>query len=201
MGIENYPLYLIPGYLAWNFTFNAIINSSESILQSKYLITKIAFPNEIIILASIAVSFVDFTLSLLLFLIGAFIFSNIITLPLILVPLIIIIQILFTIGFSLIVATGSVYFKDIPKLIPILGNIFFFLTPIFYPLNFIPETLRSIVLINPLALIVMLFHDTMYYQKVPDPEIFTIAALISTLVFLAGFIVFNKFKYSFAELS
>ena len=74
MGLQNYPLFLIPGYLAWNFTFSSIVNSSESILQSKDLITKIAFPNEIIVLTNVVVGFVDFIISLIIFSIVILIF-------------------------------------------------------------------------------------------------------------------------------
>jgi len=201
MGLENYPLFLIPGYLAWNFTFSAIVNSSESILQSKDLITKIAFPNEIIVLTNVAVGLVDFVISLIIFIIVIFIFYPPVSYYITLVPVILFLQILLTVGVSMIVACISVYFKDVPKLIVVLGNIFFFLTPIFYPLDFIPSDFRIIALINPLAQIINIYHDLIYYKEFPSIILIIITATVSFTVFAIGFLVFNKLRFSFAELS
>ncbi len=201
MGLENYPLFLIPGYLAWSFTFSAIVNSSESILQSKELITKIAFPNEIIVLTNVAVGLVDFVISLLIFTVVIFIFYPPISYYITFVPIILFLQILLTIGVSMLVACISVYYKDVPKLIVILGNIFFFLTPIFYPLEFIPSDYQIVALINPLAQIINIYHDLIYYKEFPGTILIIITATISFAVFIIGFLVFNKLRYSFAELS
>jgi ABC-type polysaccharide/polyol phosphate export permease len=201
MGLENYPLFLIPGYLAWNFTFSAIVNSSESILHSKELITKIAFPNEIIVLANVAVGLVDFIISLFIFFIVIIIFYSPISYYITFVPIILFLQILLTVGVSMLVACISVYYKDIPKLIVIVGNIFFFLTPIFYPLELIPEKYRIITLINPLAQIINIYHNLIYYKIFPNPILITITALVSIGLFTLGFMVFNKLRFSFAELS
>lgn len=201
MGLDNYPLFLIPGYLAWSFTFGAIVNSSDSILQSKELITKIAFPNEIIVITNVAVGFVDFIISLFIFSIVALIFFAPVSSYMIFVPVIIFFQILLTTGVSMLVACISVYYKDVPKLIVILGNIFFFLTPIFYPLELIPSGYQDLALINPLAQIINIYHDLIYYKEFPDMIAILVTGTISLAVFIFGFWVFNKLRYSFAELS
>jgi ABC-type polysaccharide/polyol phosphate export permease len=201
MGLENYPLFLIPGYLAWTFTLNSIVNSSESILQSKDLITKIAFPNEIIVLTNIAVSLVDFVISLFLFIIILLIFYPPLSVHLFFVPIILILQLMLTIGLCMIVACVSVFFKDVPKLVIILGQVTFFLTPIFYPLEFIPSDYQSMVLINPIAQIIHVYHNLIYYEEFPDVVLIFIITTISFLTFLLGFLIFNRLRYSFAELS
>lgn len=201
MDLDNYPLFLIPGYLAWSFTFNSIINSSESILQSKDLITKIAFPNEIIVLTNIAVGFVDFIVSIIIFIIIILFFYPPVSLYLLFVPVILLLQIFFTVGLCMIVSCISVYFKDVPKLIIVAGNIVFFLTPIFYPLQFIPSDFKFVALINPIAQIISIYHSLIYYKELPDLVLFLITATISFFSFSLGFLIFNKLKHSFAELS
>jgi lipopolysaccharide transport system permease protein len=201
MGLENYPLFLIPGYLAWSFTFNSIITSSDSILQSKELITKIAFPNEIIVLTNIAVGLVDFLISLIIFIFIIVIFYSPISFYYLFVIPLLLIQILFTIGICMIVSCISVYFKDVPKLILVFGNIIFFLTPIFYPLSFIPSRFRNIILINPIAQIITIYHDLIYYKQSPDVILVVVSVAVSLGFFILGFFIFNKLRYSFAELS
>ena len=203
MGMERYPLFLIPGFLAWNFTLTAIINSSDSIIQSTYLITKISFPNEIFPFTSVGISLFDYIISLILYFIaiiiipGAFTFSY----PIFLLPIILIIQILITVGFALIVACISVYFRDVPKLVQVGGTVMFFLTPIFYPITYVPEKIQAILMLNPMAQIINYYHDIFYYDKMPNMLYLFGTFVFSLIIFFIGLAVFNKFKASFAELS
>ncbi len=202
MGMDNYHLYLIPGFLAWNFTLSAIVSASESIIQSKHLISKIAFPNEILVLANIAVCFVDFIVSVIIYLTvvlltGVVQFSNLF----LLLPAVVLLQILFTTGLGLFVATISVYFRDVPKLVQLAGTIMFFFTPVFYPLSNVPVVYQWILKLNPMTHIIGFYHAILYYNNVPDKIYALVMVFTFAAIFLAGFIVFNNFKHKFAELS
>ncbi len=201
MGLPNYPLFLIPGFLAWNFTFGALVSASESILQSKYLITKIAFPSEILPLTSVAVCLFDFLVSLAIYLLAVVILPPAVPIQIIALPLVIIMQILITIGISMLVACSSVFFRDIPKLVQVLGTLLFFLTPIFYPLSFIPEAWQPLVRLNPMTQIITFYHAILYEWVWPEPAAVAMSFLIALSLFVFGFWVFNRFKYKFAELS
>ncbi len=201
IGVENFPLLLIPGYLAWNFTFSAIQGASESIIESKYLITKIAFPNEIIVLASVAVSLTDFVVGMLVYLAAVLLLAPPFSPAVLLLPAIVALHVGFTLGVSFVVACGAVYFRDIPKLIPILGTILFFITPIFYTLEMVPEGIRRFIWVNPLTWIFSLYHDVLYYRSTPPLWLAAGVLLIAVVVLAAGLAVFRRVKTSFAELS
>jgi ABC-type polysaccharide/polyol phosphate export permease len=201
MGISDYPLFLIPGFLAWNFTFNSIVSSSESILDSQYLITKIAFPIEILTFAGIAVTLFDFLVTITLYLVVVVILSPSLPITTIALPLIIIFQALFTTGIALLVACGSVFFRDIPKLIPLLGTIFFFLTPIFYPLTFVPESFQFIIKLNPMTRFITLYHNLLYDKTWPDLWTFWTTCILAIACFIFGYWIFNRKRYVLAELS
>jgi len=201
MGLENYPLFLIPGYLAWNYSFNAITSLSATIINHRYLITKIAFPNEIIVIAGTSVFLLDFIIAGLLYLFIVLLFGFNFSIHILWLPLLLFLQVILTLGLSFIFSTVSVYFKDVPKLLIVIGTILFFLTPIFYPISYIPEGYRNIILLNPFALIINLYHDILYYNQQPDIIYLSISFVVSILIFLIGLRLFNKYKYSFAELS
>ncbi len=201
MGIENYHLFLIPGYLAWNFTFGSIVNASESILNSRYLITKIAFPNELIVFSSIAVSLFDFILSITLYIATFSWFFPILNWTLVYLPLVLLLQIILTAAISLIVSTMSVFFKDVPKLILVFGTVIFFLTPIFYPIEMVPEQFRKLFMLNPFAYLVDFYHQILYYHQAPSTNTLIFFSLLSFLLFFLGLKIFNRYKYTFAELS
>ncbi len=201
MGLPDYPLFLIPGFLAWNFTFSALIGASESILNSQYLITKISFPIEILTLSGVAVALFDFLLALILYLAAIVILPFTLPLTAIALPLVIIIQVLFTVGFALLAACSSVFFRDIPKLIPVLGTMMFFLTPIFYPLSFVPESFQPIIKLNPMTLIVSLYHNLLYDRIWPDTWALGSTFIMAVVSFIIGCWVFNRKRHILAELS
>ncbi len=201
MGLPDYPLFLIPGFLAWNFTFGSIISASESILNSQHLITKIAFPIEIPTLVNVAVTLFDFLVGLTLYLLAIVILPQRIPLTAIVLPFIIFTQVLFTIGIALLVACGSVFFRDIPKLIPVLGTMMFFLTPIFYPISAVPASLQPLLKLNPMTHLITFYHDLLYDHVWPDLLSFGAIFLLSIFVFIIGYWIFDRKRHALAELS
>jgi len=203
MGLSNYPLFLIPGFLAWNFFATSLNNSSEAIINSKDLISKIAFPKEILVIINIAVPLFDFVIAITLYLIvinlipGAYSFSPLI----LLLPLIVFLQLVVTFGLSLIIACLSVYFRDIPQLVQVGTILLFFLTPVFYPISFIPGKWHYIFQLNPMAILITFYHDIFYYNQLPDMKLF-LAVLAAGLIFVTvSLLIFNKYKKVFAEIS
>ncbi len=202
MGLENYPIFLIPGYLAWNFTYNSVINASESILSNKYLITKISFPSEILTIANVGVLLVDFIISLALYLVVCIILpTTSLSISMIALPLVVIMQIIFTVGLSMLIACISVFFLDVPKLVPVFGTIGFFLTPIFYPIEYIPEHLQKFLNLNPMMHFITIYHDILYRQTWPQSLHLVVIIVISLLMFVIGINVFRRKKHDFAELT
>ncbi len=201
MGLPNYPLFLIPGFLAWNFTFGSVVTASESIISSKYLITKIAFPSEILPIISVAVSLFDFLVSMGLYLLTVMILPPALPPQTVLLPVIILIQVVLTVGLALLVASTSVYFRDIPKLVQVFGNLIFFVTPIFYPLSFIPERWQPVLGLNPMTQIITFYHELLYDWTWPDSSAVAVSAVIAVLFLVLGLWVFNRCKHGFAELS
>jgi ABC-2 type transport system permease protein len=116
-------------------------------------------------------------------------------------PLVMFVQILFTVGLAMLVACGSVYFRDVPKLVQIIGTLMFFLTPIFYPLDFIPEALRSVIRINLMAPIITFYHNILYDKTWPAAESLVLTGLTAMAFFILGIWIFNRKKHAFAELT
>jgi len=200
MGLPDYPLYLIPGFLAWNFTFASLISASESILNSQYLITKISFPIEILTLASIAVNLFDFFVALILYLMAVVILPPTLPITALALPLVVMLQVLLTLGMALLAACVSVFFRDIPKLIPVLGTMVFFLTPIFYPLNIVPEPFQFLIKLNPMTHVITLYHDILYYRIWPDYLTLGSVFLIAIIFLIIGYWVFDRKRHTLAEL-
>ncbi|HAJ95518.1 MAG TPA: hypothetical protein DCP02_04710 [Actinobacteria bacterium] len=121
-------------------------------------------------------------------------------------PILIFIQFFLVVGMTLLVSALNVFFRDLQHLITIVMMVWFFGTPIIYPLSMVPEKYQPFLkFINPMTIYVTYYRNIFYYTKYPEGAGFpsvveTIAALgISLLIFFIGYFVFKKLEYRFAE--
>jgi ABC-type polysaccharide/polyol phosphate export permease len=78
--------------------------------------------------------------------------------------------------------------------------VFFYVSPVFYSVDLVPENIRTVYLLNPLASLIKLFHDALYWGKMPDLTVLLLLAGVALLVGLVGYAVFNRRKREFAEI-
>ncbi|MFC1883063.1 ABC transporter permease, partial [Thermodesulfobacteriota bacterium] len=115
------------------------------------------------------------------------------------VPLVFILFLLVT-GISLCVVTFAIYYHDAIQSISLATMVLFYISPVFYNIDLVPESIRMFYLFNPMALLLNLWHDTLYWGKVPDIKFLLIAFGLSLTFALAGYTVFNRRKREFAEI-
>ena len=138
--------------------------------------------------------------------VGALIFLSVIAflynpsvLWLLLIPLIGL-QILFSTGLGFLLSALSVYVRDLPQIINIVLQGLFFLTPIVYPIETVPEKVRFLFYLNPLTYFIMMYQNILIYRTLPSAvNIFAVIVLTMTTL-LIGFKVFRKLKEGFADI-
>lgn len=195
--IENFPVYLITGQVMFNFFSEATNMAMMSINDNAQLIKKVYIPKYIFPISKSLSSFVNLVFSLIavLFLIiymkihvtGA-IFFSVISLIYVLI---------FAMGIGLILATLNTFFRDIQHLYGILLTAWMYLTPIFYPINIIPEQYKWLVSSNPLYYMISHFRDSVLYGVIPNMELNLICILSSIGTFLVGLFIFYKAQDKF----
>jgi lipopolysaccharide transport system permease protein len=97
----------------------------------------------------------------------------------------------FTLGVMLLVSFLSVMVRDIPQLVGILLQLFFYLTPLIYPAENIPENYQVVILINPLAPLIQATRDIIAYHQTPDWLSLTYPLVVSVVVLLMGYTLFK----------
>ncbi len=114
-------------------------------------------------------------------------------------PVVISIQFLFTIGLAFMLSALCVHFRDIQHLLGNFLTLWFFATPIIYPLKAIPEKFRFTVELNPIAPLVFAYQDIFFHSRFPNfPQLMTVV-IMAVLVCVMGIAVFEKYRGSFAE--
>ncbi len=198
--IENFTLYLITGLFPWQWFSNSVASSSVSLIGNASLIKKVNFPRYFIPLSGVLNDAFHFVVSLPI-IFGFVIYYKI---PLTIswiygIPLLLIPQFLITYGFSLMVSSVNLFFRDLERLVNIGLNILFYLTPIIYTVELIPQEFKNYLLLNPLFGVIEGWHN-LFMKGFVDWELYFISLGQSLFIFLIGFYTFKKLSYKFAEV-
>lgn len=199
-GSVPYPIFAYSALLPWTFFSNAIAFGSLSVVNNSNLVSKIYFPRELLPLATITASLLDFLIASLIFLL-MFVFYQVPITPYLLYLFVIIPCIfLLTIGISLFLSAINVMFRDIRFVIPLVLQVLFYLTPIIYSLNTLPDRFLKLYAFNPIAPLIDSFRDVTIYGAAPDHFQLLSAVVISMCVFTLGILFFRYKEKSFADI-
>ncbi len=197
--IENYTVFMVCGLIPWTYFANVINRSSFVMIENGNIIKKVYFPREILpisIVTSETVTFVISSIIILLFVLGS---GMGLSIYILLYPLLLLAQYIMQIGFSLIVSSITVYFRDLQHFIGVFLQLLFYATPIVYSLQTIPEELRWILKLNPMTYVIEGYRNIFYYQQMPEVgQIFEVIVL-GIIITIIGYLIFNKLQKRFAE--
>ncbi|WP_423802982.1 ABC transporter permease [Paenibacillus dendrobii] len=197
--ITHYLLFLFAGLVPWLCFKSSILSSSGSIVGNGGLIKKIYFPREILIITSILGNFVNMFIGLLLIVPLLFIYKMGININYLFLPLIILIQFLFSLSIGLVISALTVFVRDLRQILDIIMMGLFYTTPIVYRSEMIPEKIKLLFRVNPIAIIIKSYQDIIYHGVVPDILSLTLLGIVSIILLFIAFKIFNRLNRWFAE--
>lgn len=197
--MDSYTVFLISGLLPWLWFSSSLLEASGSIVAGGSLIKKILFPAEILPVVTVLSNGVNFLLSLPILLIFIFCYDISLGMSMLTLPLIIVIQLLFTTGLALLLAALCVHYRDIQHILSNFLTLWFFVTPIIYPVTSIPEKIRFTTNLNPVAPLIFAYQDIFFYNRFPNFPRLMIVALMAVLIYTMGASVFERYRGTFAE--
>jgi ABC-2 type transport system permease protein len=167
-GIPDFPVFLLSGIVAWTLFSTAVGQATTSIVGNANLVSKVAFPREILPLASIGAAVVNFGFQLLVLIVFTLVIGHGLGSGLVLLPLAFAVLVVFTAAVSLLVAAYNVRYRDTQHLVELGLLAWFWVTPIVYPAGTIAKKFAAsgwsfdLFLINPLADIALGFQRALY---------------------------------------
>ena len=202
-GIDIYGLYVLSGLIPWGF-FSLICNLGlQSITSNATLVRKVAFPRETLVLSQVALSFVQFSIEMVIVCVALAVVGSALYLY---IPIAFILMVAlgaFATGIALMLSVGSVYFRDLGYLWTIINQVWFYSTPVIYdPARFdgrVNELVITILHWNPPAVYVRAIRHALYDGRFPgfaDVLYCIVAAAVSVAV---GLRVFQRFSRRIAE--
>lgn len=196
--IPNYSVFLFCALLPWNWFNEAIITGTDCFISRPGFIRDAIFPTEILPITTIASSMMNYVFSLPILLIAVLAFRVPVGWTLLALPIIVLIQFLFTMGIVFILGTFNVFFRDLRYIVQNLMMALFFLTPIMYDINSIPEHFRIFLTLNPMEHLINDYRYIFYYNTWPDWDT-AIVFVISLALIMLGLWAFKTHRENFAE--
>ncbi len=198
--LDRFYVYIIVGMIPWLFFDMSLRIGSGSIRYQGEMIKKIYFPREVLPLSCVTANFINMLLCFLIVFAVLFISGVGVSLKAVFfLPLVMMIQYVLVLGFTLIVAAVTVYFKDMEHIVTVILMAWIYLTPILYPLERVPDRIRWIFMLNPMTAVIESYHHILYWKSVPQIKLIAYAAVVSLVVLAAGELVFKKLDDNFAE--
>ena len=198
-GTTNFPTFLFSGLLPWIGFSEGVMRSTTAVVEHGNLVRKHRFPSELLVVSAVLSALCHQLAAVLLFagwqgLAGELRLEQCLWLA----PGLIV-QLALTLGFGWAAAATQVFFRDVVQVVGIALAGGFYLTPIVYPVALVPESLRSWMLLNPLATVAAGFRAALVGGPPPKPSAWLIAAAISSGVAILGFACFRRLRAAFAD--
>jgi len=197
--MEHYAVFMFCGLLPWIWFSASLLEGVNSIVGRGDLITKAFFPPQILPMVTLLANLINFLLSLPILFLFLWASHVVPTWPLVTLPLILVVQFLFTLGLVLALSAMNVHFRDLTHILGNVLTLWFFVCPIIYPLKQIPERFRFLVDLNPMALLTLMYQDVFFYNRFPDFRVLGILAGLGIVIVILGNAIFNSYRESFAE--
>ncbi|MGB9979577.1 ABC transporter permease [Methanobacterium sp.] len=195
--IVNYPVYLLTGKLVFDFYAQGSKAAMLSIRKNASIIKKVYVPKYMYSLGVILSNFVTFGLSLIV-LFGVMLVTNAsFTIYILYAILPILLLLMLTIGAGLLLATVTVFFRDIEHLYGVFVTMLMYGSAIFYPIDIVPESYRFLFELNPVYAIISLCRDSFVYGKIFDLNTLLYVSVVSAVVFVLGILLFYKYQDKF----
>jgi len=199
--LEPFALFMFCGILPWTWFSSSLLESSNVLIAGGNLIKKVLFPAEVLPIVTVLANLVHFLLGLPI-LVAFLVYYRRPLSPLELAcfPLVVLVQLVLTLGLALIVSALTVHFRDIKDILSNLMTLWFFSTPIIYPMSMLPPRGRQLLNLNPFTHLAVSYQEILFY---PGPfghwKWLLATGVAASGLFLAGYFLFDRLRDSFAE--
>jgi lipopolysaccharide transport system permease protein len=195
-----YILFSYTAVVPWTLLAASLADMAMSLVQNMNLVGKIYFPREALPIAALLARLADFGISFVLLIILVMIYRVPVSpLGLLYLPLILLIQLALILGLGIGSAALNVFYRDVDPLLKLIIQIWFYASPILYPVSLVPEKWQWLYFLNPMAGIITAYRDVLIYGRLPGYYLIP-AAIVSLFILVVGYWFFKRVEFQFADI-
>ena len=195
-----YALFAFVGLLPWNLFAKGLSEGSTSLVANERLVTKVYFPRLILPASAVVGGLVDFTISLGVLVALMLYFGVVPTIAILALPLLVFVAIISAMGIAFCLSAIDARYRDVRYTLPFLTQLWFFVTPVVYPISLVPEAWRWLYALNPMVGVVEGFRWALLGAAwTLDPILMALSLASVAGVFIAGLLYFTRTERLFAD--
>jgi len=195
-----YPIFVYAGLLPWTYFANALSASSNSLVGSANLITKVYFPRLIIPASASLAGLLDFFVAMIV--LGAMMiyYHFAPNIGILLFPFLVSLTFLCAVGVGLWLSALNVEYRDIRYVIPFLIQLWMFVSPVIYPVSIVKEEYRWLLALNPMGGVIEAYRSSLLGHMPVDWFLLLVSTVIILILFSSGLYYFRRMERSFADV-
>ena len=194
-----YPVFYYSALLSWTYFANSLNTASNSVISNSSLITKVYFPRILLPASAVIASLLDLTIASLILVGLLLIYGVAFTPSFALLPLILLLLVVFTLGVGQFFAALNVNYRDVKHALPFLVQLWMFASPVVYPISMVPAGYHWLLSLNPITGIIEATRAIIAGRAIPW-DLLGISMLLTVLTFILGIWYFHRTARRFADV-
>jgi lipopolysaccharide transport system permease protein len=198
LGIDDYGVFVFTGIVAYTWFSSGASAAARSLVDQRHLVFQPRFPTAVLPVVALAVPLVDVLLALpvLLAMLGV---SGDLHPAALLLPPLLGVQLVLMCGIAWLAAATTVYLRDIPQVVTLGLTLLFYLTPVFYPLERVPDRYHWVLELNPLTTLIEAYRAVLLDQRMPEGGAVALVTLASAAFAVAALLLFRCLRPGFVD--
>ena len=198
LGIENYAVFAFTGIIAWAWFSSGVASATSSVIDRQDLLVRPGLPRAAVPVVSVLTDGLDY-LAALPVLAVFLLLEDGIPITAVLLPAILTVQLLFTLGLGFALCAANVYLRDVRLLVDVSLLLGFYLTPVFYDAQSVPERYRVVLYLNPVAHLLAAYRDILVAGRVPSLGSFLVLAMVGAAICGMGYLIYRSASPTFVD--
>ncbi len=195
-----YPLFSFVALLPWTYFARSLSASSDSLVGSTNLISKVYFPRLVLPITGVLVGLADFAVSFVMLIAMMIWYGFHPNRGVVLLPVFMFLSLLTALGTGLWLTSMNVKYRDVKFIVPFFTQIWMYASPIIYPSSLIPEKFRHVYALNPMVGIVEGFRWALLGKAAPDWTMMAVSCLVILALLVSGLLYFRSMEKTFADV-
>jgi lipopolysaccharide transport system permease protein len=198
LAIPDFPAFVFSGLIAWTWFASSLAAATTSVVSNRNLAFQSRFPLPVLPAVAVAVPLLDvfFALPVIAVLLAG---AGELHPTFVFLPVILVVQLVLMTGIAWLLAAAQVFFRDVQNFVGLLLLVLFYVTPVFYDRNRVPQAYQWVLLANPMTTLIEAYRAIFLEGSLPDAKRFGILAIVSLGVAALGYAVFRKAEGGFVD--
>ncbi|HTK89301.1 MAG TPA: ABC transporter permease [Verrucomicrobiae bacterium] len=199
-GGTPYPIFSYSALIFWSFFSTAMNQGTLAMTANSNLVRKIYFPRETLLLAVLLSASLDLVIACSMLAVLMVVFKVSVTWTVLWVPVLLVVQVLFTFALVCLTSAVHVYFRDIGHALTLGLQLWMFATPVAYPMSVVPEAVRPLYVLNPMAPLIDGYRRAIVYGESPDLARIGIVLVVVLVLMSFTYLGFKRAERTFADV-